>query len=90
MNRLSRQHCAAVCALTSCKKGECFRVQSVHGEGAGRLRDVGVCEGAVVNMLKNRGDVIVRVAGCRVGLREEVACKVYGVSVLSPNGSQGS
>ncbi len=77
------QYCNPELALTACKDGECFVVQAVQGAAAERLRDVGVCEGALVNMLKNKGDVIVRVAGSRVGLREEMARMVLGTPVDS-------
>jgi len=90
VKEIGNQRYGPECPLTACRAGGCFLVQAVQGEGARRLRDVGVCEGAQLNMLKNRGDVIVRVAGCRVGLREEVACKIFGTPVLIKDDAQGS
>ena len=75
------QYCHPKLALTACKAGECFLVQAVRGEAAGRLREMGVREGALVNMLRNRGDVIVQVEGCRLGLREEMAREVLGTFI---------
>ncbi len=74
-------YCNPELALTACKDGECFLVQVVQGEAAERLRDVGVREGALLNVLRNKGDVIVRVAGSRVGLRREMAGRVLGTPV---------
>ena len=75
------RYCTPDLALTACKVGECFLVQVVDGEGAERLRDLGVREGALVNMLRNSGDVVVQVEGCRVGLRREIAGKVLGTQI---------
>ena len=76
-------YCNPSLELTACREGERFLVQAVHGEGAERLRDIGVREGALVSMLKNRGDVIVRIAGSRVGLREDMARKVLGTTITA-------
>ncbi len=45
-------------------------------EGACRLRDVGLREGALVSVLQNSGNVIVRAEGCRIGLRKELAMNI--------------
>ncbi len=74
-------YCNPELALTACRAGECFLVGVVQGEAAERLRDVGVREGATIGMVKNAGDVIVQVAGCRVGLRQEMANNVLGTPV---------
>ena len=48
-------------------------VCAIAGKAEHKLRDIGVREGAALSVLKNSGDVIVRLAGCRIGLRREVA-----------------
>ena len=48
-------------------------VCTVAGEAEQKLRDIGVREGATLSVLNNSADVIVRLAGCRIGLRREVA-----------------
>ena len=75
------RYCNPELALSACRDGECFLVQAVQGEAADRLRDVGVREGVLVNMLRNKGDGIVRVAGARVCLRQEMARRILGTSI---------
>lgn len=48
-------------------------VCTVAGEAEHKLRDMGVREGATLSVLNTSGNVIVRLAGCRIGLRREVA-----------------
>ena len=45
-------------------------------DAACRLREVGLREGAMISVLRNNGNVIVRTAGCRIGLRKELAMSI--------------
>ncbi len=62
--------------LTSFTDGCDIVVYGISGEAAHRLRDVGLREGALVAVLQNTGNLIVRVAGCRIGLRRELAMQI--------------
>ena len=48
-------------------------VCQVGGDAEHKLRDIGVREGVTLSVLNNDSNVIVRLAGCRIGLRREVA-----------------
>ena len=64
--------------LTSCPcaHGTDLVVCAINCEAEHKLRDIGLREGATVAVLNNGGNVIVRVAGCRIGLRRELAACV--------------
>ena len=62
--------------LTSFMDGCDVVVQLIFGEAAHRLRDVGLREGALVAVVQNTGNVIVRVAGSRIGIRRELAMQI--------------
>ena len=62
--------------LTSFTDGADLVVSAVDGDADHRLRDVGLREGAPVAVLQNTGNLIVRVAGCRIGLCRELAARV--------------
>lgn len=62
--------------LTSFMDGCDVVVQLIFGEAAHRLRDVGLREGALVAVVQNRGNLIVRIAGSRVGIRRELAMQI--------------
>lgn len=44
-----------------------------------RLREMGLREGACVEVVKNSEDMIVRIDGCRIGLRRDVATDILAV-----------
>ena len=62
--------------LTSFADGADLVVNAVDGGAEHRLRDVGLREGAVIAVLQNTGNLIIRVAGCRIGLRREMAARI--------------
>lgn len=62
--------------LTSFMDGCDVVVQLIFGEAAHRLRDVGLREGALVAVVQNKGNLIVRIAGSRVGIRRELAMQI--------------
>lgn len=67
--------------LTSFKDGADILLDFIGGEAAHRLRDLGLREGALVAVVQNTGNLIVRVAGCRIGLRRELAMHILGTPV---------
>ncbi len=68
--------------LTSFKDGANILLDFIGGEAAHRLRDLGLREGALVAIVQNTGNLIVRVAGCRIGLRRELAMQILGTPVV--------
>jgi len=67
--------------LTSFKDGANILLDFIGGEAAHRLRDLGLREGALVAVVQNTGNLIVCVAGCRIGLRRELAMHILGTPV---------
>lgn len=67
--------------LTSFCDGCTLKICSVYGCAQDRLRDVGIREGAQVEMLKNSDELIVRIESCRIGLRRDMAADVLAVPV---------
>ena len=67
--------------LTSFSDGAHILLDFIGGEAAQRLRDLGLREGALVAVVQNTGNLIVRVAGCRIGLRRELAMHILGTPV---------
>ena len=67
--------------LTSFADGADLVVSAVDGNAEHRLRDVGLREGAFVAVLQNTGDLIVRVAGSRIGLRREMAAHILATPI---------
>ncbi len=54
---------------------------SVHGCAEERLRDMGLREGAQVEVVQNSDKLIVRLAGCRIGLRRDMAADILATPV---------
>lgn len=68
-------HCTALCCA---KHGEWANVVELVGEAteAARLRDLGICEGATVQVLRDGDPLIVRVADARFGIGRAAAMNV--------------
>ena len=47
-------------------------------DAAGRLRDMGVREGACLSILQNNDKLICHVGGSRLGVQRELAMQLYG------------
>lgn len=69
--------------LTTFSSGTDILLNFVGSEAAQRLRDLGVREGALIAIVQNTGNLIIRVAGCRIGLRRELALQILGTRVLA-------
>ncbi len=67
--------------LTSFSDGANILLDFIGGEAAQRLRDLGLREGALVAIVQNTGNLIVGVAGSRIGLRRELAMHILGTPV---------
>ena len=67
--------------LTSFLGGTYILLHAIGGEAAHRLRDVGLREGAMVAIVRNTGNIVVRVDGSRIGLRQEIAKQILGTPV---------
>lgn len=67
--------------LTALSEGIDVLVDTVCGHAAHRLRDVGLREGAQIAIVRNTSNVIVRVEGCRIGLRHEIARQILGTPI---------
>lgn len=65
--------------LTTFSVGSDVLVDVIGSDAACRLRDVGVREGASIGIVHNNGNVIVRVAGSRIGLRREIARRILAI-----------
>jgi len=65
--------------LTSFCDGCALKIYSVCGGAQERLRDMGIREGACVEMIKNSEDLIVRIEGCRIGLRRDMAVNIFAI-----------
>jgi len=67
--------------LTSFRSGTDILLEFIGGEAAQRLRDLGLREGALVAVVQNTGNLIVRVADSRIALRRELAMHILGTQV---------
>ena len=67
--------------LTSFCDGCSLKVCFVSGCAQGRLRDLGVREGAHIEMIRNSDELIVRIEGCRVGLRRDMATEILAIPI---------
>lgn len=67
--------------LTAFCDGCPLKICSVHGCAEERLRDMGLREGAQVEVIQNSDKLIVRLAGCRIGLRRDVAADIFATPV---------
>jgi len=65
--------------LTSFCDGCALKICSVCGLVQDRLREMGLREGACVEVVQNSEDLIVRLDGCRIGLRRDVAHNILAV-----------
>ena len=63
----------------------CVRLNAT-GDGAVRLKRMGVCEGRELEVIATGDPTIVRVCGSRIGLSQELAKRIV-VRVASSNGS---
>ena len=55
------------------------KICSVYGCAQDRLRDIGIREGAHVEMLKNSRELILRIESCRIGLRRDMAADIFAI-----------
>lgn len=69
--------------LTAYRDGHVLKICSVYGVAQDRLRDLGLREGACVEMIKNSGDLILRLEGCRIGLRHDLALEILATPLDS-------
>ena len=71
-------HCTALCCSL---KGDAVCVAALVGScsEAARLREMGLCEGARVQVLRHGNPIVVRVADARLGLAHAVAERVLCV-----------
>lgn len=69
------QHCTALCCA---RVGQCVLIEQLCNDAAeaARLRDLGLCEGAQVEILRRGHPIVVRVCDARFGLAHAVAEKV--------------
>ena len=70
---------AGIVPLPDMPRGVVARVHRIDGEHVAcqRLREMGFCEEAEVEVLKNEGSVVCQVCGSRVGLSRQVANAVH-------------
>lgn len=54
---------------------------SLDPKEAQRLREMGLREGAALSIIQNAQNLIVGVLACRIGLRRDLACKLYATRV---------
>ena len=68
-------HCTALCCA---RAGQCVLIEQLCNDAAeaARLRDLGLCEGAQVEILRHGHPIVVRVCDARFGLAHKVAEKV--------------
>jgi Fe2+ transport system protein FeoA len=74
-HELHEAHCSALCCARS---GQSARVLSFAREcsEAARLREMGICEGATVTVLRDGDPLVVRVDDARFGIGREAAMSV--------------
>lgn len=75
------EHRASCSALCCASRGDCVLVRFLLGSApeAARLREMGLCEGARVQVLRHGNPIVVRVADSRLGLAHAVAERVLVV-----------
>lgn len=75
------EHRASCSALCCASRGDCVLVRFLLGSPseAARLREMGLCEGARVQVLRHGSPIVVRVADSRLGLAHAVAERVLVV-----------
>jgi ferrous iron transport protein A len=66
-------------SLRQTRKGERVRVERIEGQPAvcHRLREMGFCETAVVQVLNNSGALLCQVCGARVCLSSKLAESIF-------------
>jgi Fe2+ transport system protein FeoA len=74
-HEMHEAHCSALCCARS---GQSARVLSFAREcsEAARLREMGICEGATVTVLRDGDPLVVRVDNARFGIGREAAMRV--------------
>jgi Fe2+ transport system protein FeoA len=82
----SAEHRASCTALCCARNGDSVCVAALVGNcsEAARLREMGLCEGARVQVLRHGNPLVVRVADARLGLAHAVAERVMCVPVETP------
>ncbi len=65
--------------LTAFCDGCTLKVCFVDGGAQDRLRDVGIREGAYLEMIQNSDKIVVRIEGCRIGIRRDTARDILAV-----------
>lgn len=75
------EHRAGCSALCCASRGDCVLVRFLLGSASetARLREMGLCEGARVHVLRHGVPIVVRVADSRLGLAHAVAERVLVV-----------
>ncbi|MCY4159638.1 MAG: FeoA family protein [Bacteroidetes bacterium] len=68
--------------LTSYGDGCILVIRYVDGSAQERLRDIGIREGACVEMIKNSEGLIVRLEGSRIGLRRDMAEEIFATPLI--------
>ena len=53
----------------------------MYGSAQKRLRDLGLREGAHVEMVKNSEKLIIRIDGCRIGLRRDTGADILATPI---------
>ena len=74
-HELHEAHCSSLCCARS---GQSARVLSFSREcnEAARLREMGICEGATVTVVRHGDPLVVRVDDARFGIGREAATRV--------------
>ncbi len=74
-------HRASCSALCCAERGDCVLVRFLLGSASesARLREMGLCEGARLQVLRHGNPLVVRVADSRLGLAHAVAERVLVV-----------
>ncbi len=65
--------------LTAFCDGCTLKVCFVDGCAQDRLRDVGIREGAHLEMIQNSDKIVVRIEGCRIGIRRDTARDILAI-----------
>ncbi len=83
-HQLAHQHAQQCTALCCARAGQCVRIEQLCNDAgeAARLRDLGLCEGARVEILRHGHPIVVRVCDARFGLAHAVAEKVLCSAVV--------
>lgn len=80
------QNCLSVKAehhlpLSDFRKGSSVRLHSIGADAdqAQRLREMGLCEGRCLSVIRSGERMIIGCGSCRIGIHRDLACKMYGL-----------